>query len=168
MEQSSVSRTAARELAFSLIYMTSVSESDPDSILESFFEDEYYETLSEELRLCVKKPDSIQLEYIKSLVSLCFINLETIDEHIRNNSGTWKPERISKTALAILRMCIAEMLYMEDVPVSAAINEAVEIAKSYENKETVSFINGVLGSVAKEIKASEAEETLVTDDGEHI
>ena len=54
-------------------------------------------------------------------------------------------ERISRTALAVLRCAICEILYMDDVPASAAINEAVELAKGYDEPDTVSFINGVLG-----------------------
>ena len=57
----------------------------------------------------------------------------------------WKIERISKTALAVLRCALCEILYMEDIPDSAAINEAVELAKGYDEPDTVAFVNGVLG-----------------------
>ena len=53
---------------------------------------------------------------------------------------------ISKTALAVLRCALCEILYMEDVPDAAAINEAVELAKGYDEPDTVAFVNGVLGS----------------------
>ena len=52
---------------------------------------------------------------------------------------------MSKTALAVLRCCLCEIMYMEDIPDSAAINEAVELAKGYDEPDTVAFVNGVLG-----------------------
>ena len=55
----------------------------------------------------------------------------------------------SKIALAILRCALCEILYMEDVPERVAINEAVNLAKKYEEPETVSFINGVLGGFVR-------------------
>ena len=69
-----------------------------------------------------------------------------IDDLIEKSSRGWKLERISKTALAVLRCALCEILYMDDIPDAAAINEAVELAKGYDEPDTVSFINGVLGS----------------------
>ena len=57
----------------------------------------------------------------------------------------WKSERISRTARAILRIALCEILYMEDIPAAVAINEAVELDKNYDDPETVAFVNGVLG-----------------------
>ena len=68
-----------------------------------------------------------------------------LDGYIQKYSNGWKPERISKTARAALRCALCEILYMDDAPERAAINEAVELAKSYDDAETVSFVNGVLG-----------------------
>ena len=51
-----------------------------------------------------------------------------------------------------MRVCMYEILYMQDVPDSAAVNDAVEIAKKYEPEETVAFINGILGTFIREEK----------------
>ncbi len=53
-------------------------------------------------------------------------------------------DRLSRTALAVLRCAICEILYLEDVPAGAAINEAVELDKKYDEPDTVAFVNGVL------------------------
>ena len=53
-------------------------------------------------------------------------------------------------ASAIMRVAMFEILYMQDIPDKAAINEAVEIAKKYETPETVKFINGILGSFVRQ------------------
>ena len=65
----------------------------------------------------------------------------------------WKLTRISRVALAVLRLAVYEMKYIDDdeIPVSVAINEAVELSKKFTVKEDTAFINGVLGAVAKEL-----------------
>ena len=68
-------------------------------------------------------------------------------------------ERISKVAATILRCAIAEILYLDEVPVSVTINEAIELAKGYEEPETVSFINGILGSFVRTEFEPESAET---------
>ena len=71
--------------------------------------------------------------------------IEELDDYIRRYAHGWKPERISRTALAALRCAMCEVLYMDDVPDAAALNEAVELDKGYDEPETVAFVNGVLG-----------------------
>ena len=78
-------------------------------------------------------------------------NLETIDSHIEKNLNGWTKERISKTSISILRMAIFEILFCDDIPNSVSINEAVELAKKYSTKKEASYINGLLGSVNKDL-----------------
>ena len=76
--------------------------------------------------------------------------------NIERYAKGWKLDRLSRTALAILRCAICEILYMEDIPNAAAINEAVELDKSYDEPDTVSFVNGVLGGFMRgELSESE-------------
>ena len=83
-----------------------------------------------------------------------------LNHMIEKYARGWRLERISRVAAAIMRCAMCEILYMDDVPNAAAINEAVELAKGYEEPETVAFINGVLGSFVRgEVEPeSEAEE----------
>lgn len=73
-----------------------------------------------------------------------------LDDIINKYSLKWKVERISKVAASILRMALCEMMYIEGVPVGATINEAVELAKKYGGDEDASFINGILGAIARD------------------
>ena len=73
-----------------------------------------------------------------------------LDGYIAKYAKNWKFSRIPLVASAIMRVAMYEILYMQDIPNGAAINEAVEIAKKYETPETVKFINGILGSFARE------------------
>ena len=74
-------------------------------------------------------------------------NLAKIEE----KADGWTVNRIAKSELTILRLGIYELLYVEDVPNKVAINEAVELAKSYGADKASGFINGILASVVKEI-----------------
>ena len=90
-------------------------------------------------------PDEKQMDYIRRLTLLTAENRSEIDGFIERYARGWKIERISRTALAVMRCAICEILYMEDIPNAAAINEAVELDKNYDDPDTVAFVNGVLG-----------------------
>ncbi len=76
-------------------------------------------------------------------------NFAEIDEIIEANSQDWTISRLPKVTLAILRLAVAEIKYVDDVPNGVAVNEAVELAKKYGTNEDASFINGILGTIAK-------------------
>ena len=75
---------------------------------------------------------------------------EELDSVISKYSKGWKISRISKVNVAILRLAVYELKYVDEVPQSVSINEAVELAKKYSSKEDSAFINGLLGSVVRE------------------
>ena len=82
-------------------------------------------------------------EFSRSLV-------ETTVEHAAEiDTVDWSLNRLTRVALAILRLAVCEILYFDDIPVGVSINEAVELAKKYAEKKDSAFINGVLGSVAR-------------------
>ena len=84
------------------------------------------------------------------LLTYFFLNC-LLDNIISENSIGWKINRISKTSLCILRLSIFEIKFMEDIPASVSINEAVELAKKYSTPEDASFINGILSTVNKNL-----------------
>ena len=141
-----MNRTVAREIAVRLIFALSENPSDPKELLTCVFDEEYYSTLAEEDKLYKNLPDSKQLEYITRLVTGAVEHAAELDGYIEKYAVGWRFGRISRTAAAVMKTSMFEILYMPDVPDNAAINEAVELAKHYELPETVSFINGVLGS----------------------
>ena len=138
-------RTTAREMAVQLGFYASASDKAVSKIIDDFFDEEYFATLASEDELFAEYPEKKQKDYIIRLAE----NMEEyriqIDKYIEKYAHGWKVERISKTAIAVLRCAICEVMYMDDIPNSAAINEAVELAKGYDEPETVAFINGVLG-----------------------
>ena len=140
-----MTRTTAREIAIQLGFAAAATGEEPHELLDRFFEKEHYESLAREDELYAEVPDEKQLAYITRLVTLLDEHRDEIDEQIRTYAKGWRLERMSKTALAVLRCCLCEIMYMEDIPDSAAINEAVELAKGYDEPDTVAFVNGVLG-----------------------
>ena len=129
-------RSAARKEVFSLIFQ---NLEDRDEIIENIKE------LEEE------NPDSrSQIKYIKNTALGVADKKEEIDEMIKGAlSAKWRIERVSKVAISALRLAVYEMMYVDDVPPKVAINEAIEITKSYSDTETAGFVNGVLGGIYK-------------------
>ena len=82
--------------------------------------------------------------FIKEILEKLLENFEKIDEIINNNLHKWKFERINKVDLAIIRVSICEILFL-DTPKIVAISEALKLAKDYNGSET--FINGILAKV---------------------
>lgn len=140
-----MTRSSAREIAVQLCFAASANQLPPEALLDEFFSEEHYGTLAEEQELFQEYPNEKQMAYIRRLISLVYEKRDELDDYIARYSHGWKPERISRTALAILRCAICEILYVDDVPSAAAINEAVELDKNYDEPDTVAFVNGVLG-----------------------
>ena len=88
--------------------------------------------------------------YMENKYALVKEHLEEIDALLNEKSAGWKTKRMSKVDLNILRLAVYEMKYDEDVPVKVAINEAVEISKSFGGDDSASFVNGILGKIARE------------------
>ncbi len=152
-----MTRTNARELAIQLSFAAAATGERPSEILDRFFDEEHYASLAAEDALYQERPDEAQLDYIRRLTTLIEQNRAEIDAFISRYAKGWKIERISRTALAVLRCALCEILYMDDIPDAAAINEAVELAKGYDDPDTVAFVNGVLGGFMRGEKNTGAE-----------
>lgn len=89
------------------------------------------------------------INYITDKVLMIVDKLPEIDETIDSVSEGWPTSRLGKAELSIMRLAVYEMNFDEDIPVSVAINEAVELAKKYGADNAPSFINGVLAKIVK-------------------
>ena len=88
-------------------------------------------------------------EYAIKVVNDAINNVAYIDELISKYSKGWSTSRISKVALAALRLAVAEILYFDDIPSSVSVNECVELIKKYASTQDASFANGILGSIIR-------------------
>ncbi len=142
-------RSDARELAIQICFAASSAGVEPEEMLEHYLDPEHLETIDVEDGICMEKPDEEQLDYIRRLLSLSAEHRMEIDGLIETYAKGWKLNRISRTALAVLRCAVCEIEFMDDIPDSAAINEAVELDKGYDDPDTVAFVNGVLGGLMR-------------------
>ena len=102
----------------------------------------YFETIDN-----VKEKDR---EYIQKKYQAVSSHVEEIDKLLNEAAKGWKTSRMNKVDLTILRLAVYEMKWDEDVPEGVAINEAVELAKRFGGDGSSSFVNGVLGRLAKQ------------------
>lgn len=151
-------RITAREIAVQLGFCATQSERSIGEIIDVFFDKDYFATLAQEDDLFAEYPDDNSKDYIIRLATTMDVYRIQINKYIEKYSKGWKINRISKTAMAILSCAICEVLYMDDIPNAAAINEAVELAKGYDEPETVAFVNGVLGGFMRGEFGEETEE----------
>jgi N utilization substance protein B len=147
-----MTRTNARELAAQMVYEMELTEKPAEELLSTRLDDGYYETLRGESELYDEKPDK-QLDYLRATLLGVEAHRDELNGYIRKYAIGWDLSRISRVARAIMLVCMYECLYVEDVPVGAAINEAVELTRKYEDEDVVSFVNGILGSFAREAAA---------------
>ena len=132
-----LSRSQARCEAFKIIFELNQHKDDIDFL---------FDNLINEL-----PASADSMPYIKNVVMGVLNNEDELSEIIsRNLASKWKIERISKVARAVLMLAVYEIKYVDDVPSKVAINEAVELAKNYDEPDSSSFVNGVLASVIKE------------------
>ena len=143
-------RNTAREIAVHLASELSFTALPVEELLESRLNAERFAELAGEDELYREAPDQLQRDYITRLVTGVAEHAAELDGYIAKYARGWKFSRIPLVASAIMRVAMYEILYMPEIPNGAAINEAVEIAKHYETRETVKFINGILGSFARQ------------------
>lgn len=129
-------RQEAREQAFLLIFESGFKNEPIDELIDVALE-------SRKIKMNT---------FSKRLLEGVNRHKNEIDSIIEKNSIRWKKNRISKVAISIMRLAVYEMMYERDIPESVSINEAVEITKKYSTKDESSFVNGVLGSIAKDLE----------------
>ena len=81
-------------------------------------------------------------------------NAERLEAAVEKHLMGWKKERIAPVTMSVIRLGTYEMMFMPDIPHRVSINEAIEIAKKYDDEKSYSFVNGVLNAVAAEFAES--------------
>ena len=103
-----------------------------------------------EMKTIASESELFELDaYAQTLAELVFDKAEELDGVISSFLKGWKIERLPRVVLAVLRLSVAEINYVEDTPDAVVVNEAVELTKKYALDEDASFVNGLLGSVVR-------------------
>ncbi|MCB6364608.1 transcription antitermination factor NusB [Intestinibacillus massiliensis] len=150
-----MSRKKAREIALHLIFEMGFKEFQAEEVLADRLDESIMSSISGDIALYAGKLSEAQTAYIVAVVKGVASHLQELDAVIEENAHGWNMSRLSKMTVAVLRLALYEMRYVEDVPTGAAINEAVELAKTYETEEAGAFVNGILGTVSRAQEAAE-------------
>ena len=145
-----MTRANARELAVHLIYERCFTGEDPENVVIARLKKDYYNMLAEENQVYSDSPNATQKAYIRTVVSGVANREQELNDLIQKYSVSWDISRISRLARSVMQLAIFEILYVDDVPTGVAISEAVRIVKLYDGNDTGAFVNGILGSFARE------------------
>ena len=124
-----MNRRQSREAAFCLLFEWSFHAEPFDQLIQNAREARELEADDFALALCQKTIERV----------------DALDHLIERYSEGWKVSRLSKATLSVLRLAFCEMTEMEDIPLGATINEAVELCKKYATEDEAAFVNGILG-----------------------
>ena len=127
--------------------------SSREAVLGLIFENEFglYDDKTELYKNAVAARGIEENEYIRTLYFGILEKQNELDAYIEKYAKGRTLARISKIAKAVMRISIYEMLYIDDIPASVSINEAVELAKQYDDDKTKAFVNGILNAVKEEL-----------------
>lgn len=133
-------RRVVRERVLQALYAHEISREPIDFVIEQIVAD--------------LKRDQATYSFARQLILKVIETKDELDTIIRKRVANWEFNRLALIDRVILRMCICELLYFEDIPPKVSINEAIEIARRYSTEKSDKFVNGVLDSVLDDLKAN--------------
>jgi N utilization substance protein B len=139
-------RHRARTTALKILFETDLTPHDLDDVLERYME------LS-------GSPEAVQ-SYIREVVQGVRDNQDALDAEIARAAPQFPVNQLAAIDRNVLRIAVYELRHQPDVPLKAAINEAIDIAKRFGGDSSGRFVNGVLGNIASDIPAAEEHEQL--------
>lgn len=131
-----MSRRLARQVAFQTLFQIDLANSDVETALEQRLDDAALDVDNQ--------------EYVKEVVRGVMQKLPALDAQISAVSKGWQVHRLGFVDRNILRLAIYEIVFMDEIPVRVAVNEAIELAKEFGDEESPKFINGLLGTVVRD------------------
>ncbi len=133
-----MTRRDAREAAFAVLFQVDVGRMKPETAISTALSD--------------KDAGCRNVDYIHRVVLGTLRNLESVDDTISRLAIGWTLDRMGAVDRNLLRLAVYEILFLEDIPVNVAINEAVSLARKFGDEESWKFINGILGKLAREMQ----------------
>ena len=131
-------RRAARELALRVLFQVDVGGMSAE---EAF-------ALAAGSERCAAET----VEFARQLVAGVLAHRDEIDRTIEEYARGWTLSRMANVDRNVLRLAVFELTHMPDIPASVTLDEAVEMAKKYSTAESGRFVNGILGSLARELE----------------
>lgn len=135
-------RTLSREIALKVLYALDITGDSVMDIAQKYWEN------AEPVEESVK-------EFSDTIVDGVAGNRDDLDEIITKYADNWELKRMATIDRNVLRVAVYELLYMPETPPKVAINEAIELAKKYGDKDSGKFVNGILDKISKTERAGE-------------
>lgn len=132
-----MSRRLARETALQVLYQIDMTKNEVQTVIENTLQ-----------QLAIKEET---VPFMRELVMGTVEYQQKMDQIISKLSKDWNIDRMATVDRNILRMALYELLYRADIPNGVAVNEAIELAKTFSSDESSKFVNGILGSVMENI-----------------
>ncbi|CAH1210275.1 Transcription antitermination protein NusB [Paenibacillus plantiphilus] len=140
-------RRLAREIAVQSLYQMEMNEVAAVDAVNMLFDE-----VNEENELGIDSTDVSAIDdHVRGLVNGVTENKSAIDDMLQGYLTGWQVDRLSRVDRQILRLACYEMIYRDDVPPKAAINEAIDLAKHFGTDESGKFVNGVLGRLLQAV-----------------
>jgi N utilization substance protein B len=133
-------RRKAREIALQTLYAAEVSGADWRAVLRD--------------NVARRKPSEEAVEYAERLIGDVIAGKASLDERIGARLVNWELSRVSVIDKTILRIALSELLNCPEVPTNVILNEAIEIARTFSSADAGRFVNGILDSLAREVRGS--------------
>lgn len=150
-----MTRKTAREIALGCIFECVASGAEFDCVLRHRLDIPGIPDLASEDELYTEEPDEAAREYISFITQTAQAHSAELLSEVSVLLDGWKLERLSVMTKSILLLSMTEILYRDDVPAGASINEAVELAKKYDTEKAPAFINGLLGKFVRSRESAE-------------
>ena len=142
------SRRRSRQRALQILFLWDTRRQPVDDAINAYYDNLYSDEQPER--------DPFVAELVRGAVE----HVAEVDEQITRHAEHWRMERMAAVDRNVLRGAVAEFLGYPQTPKAIVINEALEIARKYSSPESVTFINGVLDSVGKELENQALENRL--------
>lgn len=137
-------RTRARECALKILYQVDITKDSSKDIFKSFWQN------------MEKDTDKNSRDFAGTLVNGVIDNLEIVDKEVISFAKNWQMHRMAVIDRNVLRLATFELLFIKDIPRKVSINEAIELAKKYGDKDSGKFVNGILDKIKKPSRSNNA------------
>jgi len=149
-----MSRTTARAAAMQMIFERIAGGQGGEETLRMVYDELRADGLPGVEKIGRKEPDEEDRQYITAALEGVMEHRDEIDGRIGAAARGWTLDRMSLVDLTILRLAVWEIMYVDEVPGSVSIAEALEMTERFSDPEDKSFVNGVLGTILREFEAS--------------
>ena len=150
-----MSRITARAAAMQMIYEKLSGGQGGEETLQMVYDELRRDGVPGVDSVGKKEPGQEDREYIARVLEGVMENREQLDEKIQQASQGWTLDRMPMIDLTIMRLAVWEMMNEPEVPGSVSIAEALELTERYSDPDDKKFVNGVLGTILRELEAKE-------------